>query len=127
MASKVLKAQVTIDEFQTSIMDKHQLKDFVERNIFAQMSDTVMNEIAIEKSANPNIGTNTYTGTLHVGASTISGYNGTMRDSPNTPNNELRVIEYTKNGKVTKVELQMRTNDGWRRVPRIQIEETTNV
>lgn len=124
MASKVLKAQLTIDEFHTSIMDSSQLEDHVKRNLFAQMSTAVMNEIGIEKNSNPHIGTNTYTGTLHVGASTISGYNGTAKASTNT---DLRVIEYTKNGKVTKVELQMYTHDGWRRVPRIQIEDTSNV
>lgn len=124
MASKVLKAQVTIDEFHTSIMDSSQLQEHIKRNLFAQVSTAIINEMQIEKIANPNVGTNTYTGTLHVGASTITGYNGTTRTSPNP---ELRVIEYTKNGKVTRVELQMYTNDGWRRVPRIQIEETTNV
>jgi hypothetical protein len=123
VASKVLKVHITVDEFQTSIMDKHQLQDYVQRNLFAQMTSNIINEMTIEKDPNPNIGISTYTGTLHIGASTtstISGYNGVASTFQET---ELRVVEFTKKGKVTKVELQQYTHDGWRRVPRIQIEE----
>jgi hypothetical protein len=122
VASKVLKARVTVDEFQSSIMDKDQLQDYVQRNIFAQMTSNIMNEMTVEKDANPNMGINTYTGTLHIGANTISAsaYNSV---SSTVKEPELRVVEFTKKGKVTKVELQQYTHDGWRRVPRIQIEE----
>lgn len=109
MASKVLKAHITIDEFQTSVMDKHQLEDYVQRNLFAQMTTSVIDEITIEKDPNPNIDGTTYTGTLHIGASTVSGYNGAFTIVEET---ELRVLEFTKNGKVTRVELQQYTNDG---------------
>jgi hypothetical protein len=38
---------------------------------------------------------------------------------------DLRVVEYTKNGKITRVELQRldRKNDTWVKIPRIKIEE----
>lgn len=127
VASKVLKAQITIDDFQTSIMDSHQLKEFVERNLFAHMTDSIMKEITIENVGNPNTGVTTYTGTLNVGAngtygaSTISGVNGPIYST--TRKLDLRVVEFTKNGKVTKVELQHYTEGSWLRVPRIQIEE----
>ena len=127
MASKVLKARISIDEFQTSVMDKHQLQDYVERNLFAQMSSNIIDEMTIEKDSNPNIGISTYTGTLNVGAngtygaSTISGVNGPIYST--TRKLDLRVVEFTKNGKVTKVELQHYTEGSWLRVPRIQIEE----
>lgn len=120
MASKVLKARVTVDEFQTSIMNKNELEDHVRRNLFAAMTSNIMDEMTIEKDANPNIGITTYTGTLHVGASTVTGYNGVSKSPEET---ELRVVEFTKNGKITKVELQQYTQYGWFRVPRIQIEE----
>lgn len=122
MASKVLKTQLTVDDFQTSIMDSHQLKEFVERNLFAHMTDSIMKEMTIENVGNPNTGVTTYTGTLNVGASTINGssYSTTLRDEPQL---NLRVVEFTKKGKVTKVELQHYAEGGWLRVPRIQIEE----
>jgi hypothetical protein len=122
VASKVLKTQLTVDDFQTSIMDSHQLKEFVERNLFAHMTDSIMKEMTIENVGNPNTGVTTYTGTLNVGASTINGssYSTTVRDQPRL---NLRVVEFTKNGKVTKVELQHHIEGAWLRVPRIQIEE----
>ena len=38
---------------------------------------------------------------------------------------DLRVVEYTKNGKITRVELQRldRKNDTWVKIPRIKLEE----
>lgn len=137
MANKVLKAQVTIDEFQASIMDSDQLKDYVKRNLFAIMTDSIMNEMTIKNTKSPTADTSTFTGTLEIG----SGYGGTVTAVSNSSigssyngthaiarqPDELRVVEFTKNGKVTKVELQARTSDGWRRVPRIQIEDTSNV
>ena len=38
---------------------------------------------------------------------------------------DLRVVEYTKNGKITRVELQRlnRDHDTWVKIPRIKIEE----
>ena len=103
-------------------MDSHQLKEFVERNLFAHMTDSIMKEMTIENVGNPNTGVTTYTGTLNVGASTINGssYSTTVRDQPRL---NLRVVEFTKNGKVTKVELQHHIEGAWLRVPRIQIEE----
>jgi hypothetical protein len=123
VASKVLKARISIDEFQTTVMDKHQLQDYIERNLFAQMSSNIIDEMTIEKDSNPNVGTSTYTGTLHVGANSLTGssYHSTIRNIE-TPLN-LRVVEFTKKNKVTKVELQYYIEGNWLRVPRIQIEE----
>lgn len=137
MANKVLKAQITIDDFQTSIMDSDQLKEHVQRNLFAIMSDSIMNEMIVENTKSPTTDTSTFIGTLEIGSghsgtvtaignsSIGSSYNGTHAIARQP--DELRVVEFTKNGKVTKVELQARTSDGWRRVPRIQIEDTSNV
>ena len=127
MASKVLKAQLTIDDYQTAVLDSHQLQELVERRLFAEMTDSIIKEMTIENIGNPNTGISTYTGTLHVGtnntygASTISGVNGSIYST--TRKLDLRVVEFTKNGKVTKVELQHYTEGSWLRVPRVQIEE----
>lgn len=122
MASKVLRAQITVDEFQTSVMDTHQLEDYVKRNLCAQMTGAIISEMAITKIGNPHVGTNTYTGSLTIGANTISGFNGTTASVIERAE-ELRVVEFTKNGKVTRVELQRKTEHGWKKIPRIQIEE----
>jgi hypothetical protein len=119
VVSKVLKAQLTVDEFQTSVMDSHQLQELVERRLFAEMTDSIIKEMTIENIGNPNIGMTTYTGTLNVGANTIT----TIRTEPELNLRDLRVVEFTKKGKVTKVELQYYTEGGWLRIPRVQIEE----
>jgi hypothetical protein len=128
VASKVLRAQITIDDYQTSVMDKVYLKEYVINTLLDQMRTPLQNEMIIQNVGNPNIGTSTYTGTLHVGSGTSgtiigSGYNtaiaGAISENPLT----LRVVEFTKKGKVTRVELQYYVESGWQRVPRIQIEE----
>jgi len=50
-----------------------------------------------------------------------SGQNYTFEDVLK----DLRVVEYTKNRKITRVELQRldRKNDTWVKIPRIKIEE----
>lgn len=122
MASKVISAQITLDEFQTSVLDAHQLEDYIKRNLFAQMTSGIIDEMTITKTGNPHIATNTYTGSLTVSPNTVSGFNGT---SPSLIERveELRVVEFTKNNKVTRVELQRKTENGWRKIPRIRIEE----
>lgn len=124
--SKILRSQLTIDDHQAMVMDKQYLKDYVTDRLLHEMRPALLNEMLIKNIGNPNTGTNTYTGTLTVGASTISGYNynsAITNSSSTIPESELRVVEFTKNGKVTKVELQRYTEDGWRRIPRIQIED----
>lgn len=63
---------------------------------------------------------------------TLASYNGVSNVVPNTISqggtaaavpDKLRVCEYTKNGKVTKVELQRYENHVWIKIPRVQIEE----
>ena len=122
MASKTLKAQITIDEFHASVMDAHELQDHIKRNLFAQMTAGIIDEMTIAKVPNPIIGASTYTGSLTIGANTISGFNGTS-SSAIAHVEELRVVEFTKNGKVARVELQRKTEHGWKKIPRIQIEE----
>jgi hypothetical protein len=119
VASKVLKAQLTVDDYQTAVLDSHQLQELVERRLFAEMTDSIIKEMTIENIGNPNTGISTYTGTLHVGANSIS----TIRTEPELNLRDLRVVEFTKRGKVTKVELQYYTEGGWLRIPRVQIEE----
>ena len=86
------------------------------------MTSGIIDEMTITKTGNPHIGTNTYTGSLTVSPNTISGFNGTSANVIERAE-ELRVVEFTKNGKVARVELQRKTQNGWKKIPRIQIEE----
>jgi hypothetical protein len=119
VASKVLKSQFTIDDYQTAVMDKQYLEEHITRNLIHQMQPELINEMTIINVGNPNIGMTTYTGTLNVGADTIS----TIRTEPELNLRDLRVVEFTKKGKVTKVELQYYAEGVWLRIPRVQIEE----
>ena len=66
----------------------------------------------------------------HQYSSTITMPAGKYASIDITSSNEdvlkdLRVVEYTKNGKITRVELQRlnRDCDTWVKIPRIKIEE----
>lgn len=120
MASKLLKAQLIVDEYRTAVMDTQYLKDYVADQLLRDMYPELLKEMTIENITNLNSGITTYTGSLNVGASTITN---TYSNYDIASVMELRVVEFTKNGKVTKVELQRYTEDGWRRIPRVQIED----
>lgn len=120
VASKLLKAQLIVDEYRTAVMDTQYLKDYVADQLLRDMYPELLKEMTIENITNLNSGITTYTGSLNVGASTITN---TYSNYDIASVMELRVVEFTKNGKVTKVELQRYTEDGWRRIPRVQIED----
>ena len=86
--------------------------------------------MTIDKTQDVLTGTITYTGSVHTSSNTISvspTYNATVSNGTTSPYVQinLRVVEYTKNGKVTRVELQKydESNDDWLKIPRLQIEE----
>ena len=65
--------------------------------------------------------------------STSSAWNGVSMSAPITRSSgssiyaseyeKFRVCEYTKNGKVTRVELQYNVDGMWEKIPRVKIEE----
>lgn len=134
MANKLVAA-VTVDNAMLVRMDDDQIKDYVHNELRNIISNEVMKHADITTSKNLYDDTNTFTATLPITHSTASsvivgtsaGYNGTFTNNHVsgiiTKQPELRVMEYTKNGKVTRVELQYYNGDDWIKVPRHQLEE----
>lgn len=125
----MIKASVTVSSHLMMDMEQDELKSYVLSQLSAEISKEVSKKMTITTSKNILNDTVTYTGTLPmtstntvtVGVGTVQGYNGTSNAYSQI---NLRVVEYTKNGKVTRVELQRYNEDGdWLKIPRIQIEE----
>lgn len=124
----MIKAAITIASHTSMFMDKDELESYVLSLLADQLSKEVAKKMKIDKTLDVMTDSVTYTGTLTIPNNTISnitvsGFNGTSAPSYSQIN--LRVVEYTKNGKVTRVELQKYDveNDEWYKIPRVQIEE----
>ena len=133
----MIKAAIKIASHTSMFMDKDELERYVLSLLADQLSKEVAKKMTIDKTLNVTDDSITYTGSLpisgntltfpinHSSASsvTVSGFNGTSTSSYSQIN--LRVVEYTKNGKVTRVELQKYDAEGdeWYKIPRVQIEE----
>lgn len=136
----MIRAAIKIDSMMIHTMTQDMLQDYVLSSLGRYISQQVTNNMTIDKQYDPITDETTYVGTLNVlprttnnytlataaiGTSTISGFNGTSAVNRSSVQEIFRVVEYTKNGKVTRVELQKyddETND-WTKIPRIQIEE----
>ena len=124
----MIKAAITIASHTSMFMDKDELERYVLSLLADQLSKEVAKKMTIDKTINPIQDSITYTGTLTasntaINSVTVSGFNGTSASGYSQIN--LRVVEYTKNGKVTRVELQRYDPEGdeWYKIPRVQIEE----
>lgn len=123
-----LAASINVREDLAYMMDKDELKHYVLNALTNEISKEISKHMTVTSTPNMMDHSTTYVGTVtvgSVGASTISGYNGTTSSGSAYSQINLRVVEYTKNGKVTRVELQKydESSDDWFRIPRIQIEE----
>jgi hypothetical protein len=130
-----LVAAVTINNYSAAHMDEDQIKDYVLHSLTREISNEVTKYMQIEETKDHVSDTTRYSGTLtitptgtSIGSVGISStYNGVISGSSYTNYSQinLRVVEYTKNGKVTRVELQKYDEEGdeWFKIPRIQIEE----
>ena len=123
-----LSASINVHADLSYMMDKDELKDYVLHALTREISKEIGKHMTVTSTPNVMDNSTTYVGTVtvgSVGAATISGYNGTTSPSSGYSQINLRVVEYTKNGKVTRVELQKydESSDDWFRIPRIQIEE----
>lgn len=110
----MLKAQVEVHSFEALVRPQHELEDYVRKNLAYQFVDHLAKKMNITSQHNPMTDTTTYTSSI-----TASHFS----DATIEKGEELRVVEFTKNGKVARVELQRKTQNGWRKIPRIQIEE----
>ena len=124
----MIKAAITIASHTSMFMDKDELESYVLSLLADQLSKEVAKKMTIDKTFDAITDSVTYTGTLtfpnnSASSVTVSGFNGTLAQSYSQIN--LRVVEYTKNGKVTRVELQKYDHEGdeWHKIPRVQIEE----
>ena len=132
-----LAAAVTVNNLMSVHMDQDELKRFVLNSLSNEISKGIVKHMDIEEQKDIITDTTRYTGTITVNsnsiASSISGANGisgyTVTNSGTGISSysqiNLRVVEYTKSGKVTRVELQKydEESDDWMKIPRIQIEE----
>lgn len=134
-----LVAAVTISNHKMVQMKEDEIKDFVMNSLAHEISTEVAKHMEIEETKHPYNDTTRYSGTittspslqghLTIGPSSIG--NGSIYTTSGSSSYKdysqinLRVVEYTKNGKVTRVELQKYDEHGdeWFKIPRIQIEE----
>ena len=126
----MIKAAITLTHEASLHMNQDELQDYVLSSLANSISKEVTKVMTIDKTQDVLSGTITYTGSVHTSSNTISvspTYNATVSNGTTSPYVQinLRVVEYTKAGKVTRVELQRydESNDDWYKIPRIQIEE----
>lgn len=122
-----LAAQVTIDRYRLDRLNDDETEKYVTALLSDIITKEVLKNMAIASHTHAYGDSTTYTGTITATNpntySTIapSSYNST----PSYSQIAMRVVEYTKNGKVTRVELQRYDDhdNQWCKIPRIQIEE----
>jgi hypothetical protein len=130
---KVIKSQFTIDEYRYLGLTEVELERQIRTKLIREMESMLINKLDITSVNIPHTSQKTYTGTLAVGSGNTltTGATGATGPSSWSAHNvpvaatqpELRVVEFMKKGKVARVELQHYTIMGWKKVPRIQIEE----
>ena len=130
----MIKAAITISASTEHTMTQDMLKDYVLSSLEKHLAQEVAKQMIVDKQHDPMTDDITYTATVNVPSPvntiTVSGFNGTAAITgstirANSVQEILRVVEYTKNGKITRVELQKydEENDSWNKIPRVQIEE----
>ena len=125
-----LVAAVTVSNYDTVHMHPDELKQYVMSSLTRSISDEIYKYMTIEEINDVISDTTRYTGTLTIGQQNLTNASfGTITTSSigtNTSVQEnLRVVEYIKQGKIIRVELQ-RYNaniDDWETIPRIKIGE----
>ena len=124
----MIRAAIRVPKYMELHMGQDELQDYVLSSLAKHITQEVSKKMDIDKIYDASTDTTTYTGTITMANTvsnvTVSGYNGTSMQ-PDYSQINLRVVEYTKNGKVTRVELQKydEISDDWRKIPRVQIEE----
>lgn len=133
----MIKAAIKIGAHMQHTMTQDMLKDYVLSSLEKHLAQEVAKQMIVDKQHDPMTDDITYTATVNVPSPvntiTVSGFNGTAAITgstirtirANSVQEILRVVEYTKNGKITRVELQKydEENDSWNKIPRVQIEE----
>jgi len=130
-----LVAAVTLNHSMIMQMDKNEIEDYVLNSIAREISNEVIKHMEIEETTDHINDTTRYSGTITIGANhnhpmygtiTSNGINSATISGGSIirKNEEFRVAEYvSKNGNITRVELQRLQEDGWSTIPRVKIEE----
>ena len=131
-----LVAAVTVNRSMIMQMDKNEIEDYVLNSIAREISNEVIKHMEIEETTDHINDTTRYSGTITIGANhnhpmygtiTSNGINAAIISGGSSmikKNEEFRVAEYvSKNGNITRVELQRLQEDGWSTIPRVKIEE----
>lgn len=134
----MIRAKIEISDRMHSDMDSNSLKDYVERVLADRITEQILNQyvrpyMTIETETDPYtfskifkatynpigtiVGNTINTNPISAGSVTFGGHDDVLL--------MLRVVEYTKKDKLTRVELQSydKQTDNWIKVPRVQIEE----
>lgn len=131
----MIKAAIDISSCMATQMTPDELEDYVRSSLASYVAKELSKTMAITHTPNPITDTHTYTTSIPIthttsNSLTMSGFNGTVGTiaggSPITKSSvqeNLRVVEYHKNGKVSRVELQFYDGYDWLKVPRIKKED----
>ena len=121
-----LCAAIKIDASRVYGLSENQIKDYVTRELVNTLMPTIIKSMKINSMKNMHDDSITYTGTI-TASPIVGAYNSTISTSGTSSYSQInmRVVEYTKAGKVTRVELQRYDDhdNQWYKIPRIQIEE----
>jgi hypothetical protein len=131
-----LVAAVTLNHSRMMQMEKDEIEDYVLCSLAREISNEVTKHMLIEETKDPINDTTRYSGTITLGTNhhhpmygtiTSNGINAAIISGGSSmikKNEEFRVAEYvSKNGNITRVELQRLQEDGWSTIPRVKIEE----
>lgn len=131
----MITAEVRVDNLMKLQTDEEYVEGYVNSNLASLLTQEIMKTMTVTSRNDIATDSTVYTATLpitHTTANSITvgtsaGYNGTFTNNHVsgiiTKQPELRVMEFTKNGKVTRVELQYYDGDNWIKVPRHTFEE----
>lgn len=144
-ASYSISDAIWLNQTATS---QHLVEDRIKKELALKLSEEIMQFVDIQLEHDYSGLKRTYYARAHMAIikqhsplpnptsfgsiSTSSGWNGTaIMNSGSIVNTssyvneyeKFRVCEYTKNGKVTRVELQYNVDGMWEKIPRVKIEE----
>ena len=130
----MIRAAVTLSADMLMHMGEKEAESFVMSKLSDQISSQLVSTLPISKTEDHYNQTITYTaqtsnpsslyttsGSISASPVTSSSYN-TIRNNESVLEN-LRVVEYYKGEKVTRVELQFFDGEDWKKVPRLRKED----
>ena len=122
----MIRARICVQDELAVRMGQDELEDYVKRQLCNEITSSVIKNMTIEKETSYDTSSTIFTGAINAGTTTY-GYTYSNVGGPIQIDvqERFRVVEYTKNDKVTRVELQYfdTYKDQWQKVPRIRIEE----